>query len=34
MIEMVKDLVDLEGTAIRREAKMMSLGLCGAVVGR
>ena len=31
---MVKDLVDIEKTAIRREAVRMSMGLRGAVVGR
>ena len=31
---MVKDLVDLEDTAIRREEVRTSLGLHGAVVGR
>ena len=34
MTEMVKDLVDIEGTEIRRETTMMRMGLCGAVVGR
>ena len=34
MTEMVKDLVDLEETAIMREAMRMRLGLRGAVVGR
>ena len=34
MTAMVKDLVDLEEAAIRREAMRMRLGLSGAVVGR
>ena len=34
MTEMVKYLVDLEEKAIRREAMMMRLGLCGTAVGR
>ena len=34
MTAMLKDLFDLEETAIRREAIMTSLGLCGAVAGR
>ena len=34
MISMVKDLVNLEETEIRREAMRLRLGLCGAVVGR
>ena len=34
MTAMVKDLVNLEAAAIRREAMRMRLGLRGAVVGR
>ena len=34
MTAMVKDLVDLEKAAIRKEAMMMRLGLRGTLVGR
>ena len=33
MTTMVKDLVNIEETAIRRETMRMRLGLCGAVLG-
>ena len=34
MTAMLKDLVDIEETAIRREAMRTRLGICGAVLGR
>ena len=34
MAVMVKDLVDIEETGIRRDATRMRLGLSGVVVGR